>query len=102
MATLTRRNHDWVFASRKRAIFLAWRQVAKQEIGFMLCIKNVLTKSMLTKGFLYIQKNTRNDLILDKIKQRMNIVMLRYEHDTVKRFFDTWKTHNLMKVKHKF
>lgn len=98
VSVLTRRNQDLVFASRKRTIFLAWRHAVKQELAFLWCIKNVLTKSMLTKGFLVIKETTRDTMIVDRKYKLLNKAFLKFKHGVVVEYFNRWKRFNLLKV----
>lgn len=65
-AMITRRNQNLVFASRKRYIFESWRHVSRQQKGFLLCVINVLEKSMTNKGFHYIKNVARETRIQGK------------------------------------
>lgn len=46
MSVLERRGVDWQYASKKRYIFWSWRHAVKCQKAFLLCVKNVLEKSM--------------------------------------------------------
>lgn len=54
MDAIIKKNSKFVFGSKKRAIFENWRHAIKMEKAFALCVQNVLTKSMLMKGFHFI------------------------------------------------
>jgi len=53
-AILERRNMTLTFISKKRKVFEALKKTGKQHRAFCLCVSTVLSKSMTTKGFLYI------------------------------------------------
>jgi len=48
---MTDKNHNLEWVSRKRQIFTAWRFCVKQQVAFLLCVKDVLQKSMWAHGF---------------------------------------------------
>ena len=51
MAVIERRNQEWAYGSKKRMIFKCWRNAVKQQKAFLLCVENVLTRSLQFKGF---------------------------------------------------
>ena len=88
---LTRRNHEWVFVSRKRIIFESWRHAVKQQKAFMLCVVNVLQKSMTMKGFYYIQNVTRETKSNDRKYHSINQLLLKCAKHNIGDFFNKWK-----------
>ena len=88
---ITRRNHQMEFCSRKRKIFENWRIAVKQQKAFLLCVKNVLEKSMFMKGFHYI-KNTSHEVDIARRKyQRINMAILRFMRRNMGDYFTKWK-----------
>ena len=57
---VTNKNLDKWFVSRKRLLFCSWRHAVIQEKAFVLCVKNVLEKSMFMKGFVGIKEGSRD------------------------------------------
>ena len=56
---MTDKNHNLEWVSRKRQIFTAWKFCVKQQVAFLLCVKDVLQKSMWAHGFQQIQEASR-------------------------------------------
>lgn len=85
------RNIENLFSSRKRCIFEQWRQIAIQNKAFLLCIKNVLEKSMYMKGFFNIQNTRRFKTNREKLRRHMSMVFLKYTRQTTTNYFSKWK-----------
>ena len=85
---------NWVFGSKKRLIFDMWRHNLKQRKAFMICIENVLSKSMQFKGFHYIRETTRHEAINEKKYKLINLAFLRFERRGVGEYFNRWKESN--------
>ena len=60
MNIMERRNKEWLFISKKRQIFEALRDAGKKQNAFCLCVGRMLEKSMMVKGFAYIQEASKN------------------------------------------
>jgi hypothetical protein len=94
---MSQRNIDYLYASQKRKIFEEWRKIAIQNKAFLLCIKNVLEKSMFMKGFVNIKNSFRFDGKSDKLFRNMNMIFLKYTKQTTCNYFSLWKE-NAMKT----
>ena len=88
---LTRRNHQMEFCSRKRKIFENWRFAVKQQKAFLLCVKNVLEKSMQMKGFHYIKNSSSETGIARRKYKRINMAILRFMRRNMGDYFTKWK-----------
>jgi hypothetical protein len=95
---LTRKNHDMVFASKKRAIFEAWRHSVNQEIGSLFSIQNVMTKSLLARGFELIREQSREEGKKGRQYQIINKVFLKYQKATVGNIFNRWKQFGITSI----
>jgi len=63
----------------------------KQQKAFLLCVVNVLNKSMLTKGFHYINCDSKETHKIDRMQKRMKIIILRLQNRTTGAVFAKWK-----------
>ena len=95
---MSQRNIDYLFASQKRKIFEQWRLIAKQNKAFLLCIKNVLEKSMYMKGFVNVKNSFRFDGKSDKLFRNMSMIFLKYSKQTTCNYFGLWKENSLKTV----
>ena len=72
-------------------IFNTWYHCVKQQKAFLLCVNNVLTKSMTMKGLIFI-KNYARETDIDRRKYRhMNQMILRFLRNNVGDYFSKWK-----------
>ena len=95
---LARRNLTLVFVSRKRMIFESWRVAVKQQKAFLLCVINVLEKSMTMKGFHHIKGSTSADKVNSTKYRHIKMFILRFVKRNVGDYFNKWKTGALMRV----
>ena len=59
MNWMEKNNRNRIFCSKKRMIFMCWRHAAKQQKAFLLCVENVLNKSILNLGLSQIKNASR-------------------------------------------
>jgi hypothetical protein len=90
-AALTRRNMTLDFVSRKRKIFESWRFAVKQQRGFLLCVINVLEKSMTNKGFHYIKNSSIDSHVGIRKYKRINMMIMRFMKRNMGDYFNKWK-----------
>ena len=95
---LARRNITLDFVSRKRMIFESWRVAVKQQKAFLLCVINVLEKSMTMKGYHHI-KQAGTDIKTNAKKYRhVKMFILRFLKRNIGDYFNKWKNGALVKV----
>ena len=69
-----------------------------QQRAFLLCVKNVLEKSIWMKGFHYIREGTRDMNKQDKFLRNMNQITIKLAKNYLLSCFNKWKLQSLHKV----
>ena len=69
---MSKKNITALLVSKKRRVFESWRHAARQQRAFVLCIVNVLEKSIWMKGFHCIREGVRDMKKQDKFLRNMN------------------------------
>lgn len=88
---LARRNADLTFSSKKRKVFEALRDIGKQDRLFVVSVSNLLTKTMLSKGFEYIKEASRDNQKDRKKFRHLNLMILRFLKTNIGEYFSIWK-----------
>lgn len=79
-------------------IFESWRVAVKQQKAFLLCVINVLEKSMTMKGFHHIKRSTTEDRVNLTKYRHIKMFILRFLKRNIGDFFNKWKTGALSRV----
>jgi polyphosphate kinase 2 (PPK2 family) len=95
MLILERRNHEWIFVSRIRMIFKCWRHAVRQQKAFLICVKNVLEKSMYMKGFYYIKNSHQDTRYSERVHRYMKRFILKALKINCNDSFNKWKKYSL-------
>ena len=98
MAIMERRNKEWLFISKKRQIFEALRDAGKKHNAFCLCVGKMLEKSMLLKGFTYIQEASKATDYTNKVHRNMRLLAIKSGRYNMLDAFNKWKLYSLAKV----
>ena len=88
---IDRRATDLWYSSYKRKVFEALRDIGKQDRMFVMAVKNVLTKSMTSKGFEYIRDQARANHIDRRKYHLVKLMILRFLGKNVGEYFLHWK-----------
>ena len=91
MKILERRNREWVFISRKRTLFQAWRHAVKQQKAFMICVYNTLNKSYLNKAFAYIKQAAKDQEYETKVQKFLRVYAVKNFRMKVSDSFNIWR-----------
>ena len=72
-------------------IFLCWRRAVKQQKAFLLCIKNVLEKSLYKKGFVYIAGQGRDIDYTNRVHRALKKFTFRFFQINCSYSMNKWK-----------
>jgi hypothetical protein len=101
MAIIERRQQEWVFGSKKRMIFMCWRHAVKQQKAFLLCVENVLTRSMQFRGFQAINQKSKDLLYTSKVSRTLNKLFAKLNICNCSTAMTKWKLTVLSKVENR-
>lgn len=79
-------------------IFFAWRHAVKQQVAFLHCVKNVLTKSMYMHGFVNIRDSVRVYRKEDKVLALCKRFFSMFGRTNLVDCFERWKHYNYNQV----
>lgn len=98
MKIMERRSKEWLFMSRKRQIFEALRDIGKKKHAFTICVARMLEKSLMTKGFVYIQEASKTKNYTSNVERNMRLLVLKNARYNELDAFNKWKMYALSKV----
>ena len=90
-----------MFGSKKRMIFMCWRHAVKQQKAFLLCVENVLTRSMQFRGFQAINQKSKDLLYSYKVQRTLNKLFSKLNICNTTRAMTKWKLTVLNKVENR-
>ena len=91
MNWMERTNQTKTFVSRKRMIFMCWRHAAKQQKAFLLCVENVLRKSLMNLGMRHIKDVARDVSSHSKVERALKRFRTRIFKTNAGDCFTKWK-----------
>jgi hypothetical protein len=98
MQIIERRNQEWAYGSKKRMIFMCWRHAVKQQKAFLLCVENVLTRSMQYKGFHSINQRSKDIVYTARVNRTLKKLYARMTYCSCNTAMTKWKRVLLSKV----